>query len=48
MFPRQIELVVPFFLMMMATYALYLDERLECFRVLKYDVETDPLCTQVR
>ncbi|XP_008794954.1 putative clathrin assembly protein At5g35200 [Phoenix dactylifera] len=24
------------------TYALYLEERLECFRVLKYDVETDP------
>ncbi|XP_024968325.1 putative clathrin assembly protein At5g35200 isoform X2 [Cynara cardunculus var. scolymus] len=23
------------------TYALYLEERLECFRVLKYDVETD-------
>ncbi|XP_062233478.1 putative clathrin assembly protein At5g35200 [Phragmites australis] len=23
-------------------YALYLEERLECFRVLKYDVETDP------
>ncbi|KAK8936141.1 putative clathrin assembly protein [Platanthera zijinensis] len=25
------------------TYALYLEERLECFLVLKYDVETDPL-----
>ncbi|OUZ99843.1 AP180 N-terminal homology (ANTH) domain [Macleaya cordata] len=24
------------------TYALFLEERLECFRVLKYDVETDP------
>lgn len=24
------------------TYALYLEERLECIRVLKYDVETDP------
>jgi hypothetical protein len=24
------------------TYALYLEERLECFRVLKYDVESDP------
>ncbi|CAL9117624.1 unnamed protein product [Musa textilis] len=24
------------------TYALYLEERLECFHVLKYDVETDP------
>lgn len=24
------------------TYALYLEERLECFRVLKYDAETDP------
>ncbi|XVF88316.1 hypothetical protein PTKIN_Ptkin19aG0040200 [Pterospermum kingtungense] len=23
------------------TYALYLEERLECFRVLKYDIETD-------
>ncbi|KAA8522978.1 hypothetical protein F0562_009401 [Nyssa sinensis] len=23
------------------TYALYLEERLECFRILKYDVETD-------
>lgn len=23
------------------TYALFLEERLECFRVLKYDVETD-------
>lgn len=26
----------------MRIYALYLEERLECFRVLKYDVETDP------
>ncbi|AQK81706.1 Clathrin assembly protein [Zea mays] len=25
------------------TYALYLDERLECFRILKYDVELDRL-----
>lgn len=25
------------------TYALYLDERVECFRVLKYDVEADRL-----
>jgi len=25
------------------TYSLFLEERLECFRVLKYDVETDPL-----
>jgi hypothetical protein len=25
------------------TYALYLDERVECFRVLKYDVELDRL-----
>ncbi|XP_042448228.1 putative clathrin assembly protein At5g35200 [Zingiber officinale] len=24
------------------TYALYLEERLECFRILKYDVESDP------
>ncbi|XP_042392878.1 putative clathrin assembly protein At5g35200 [Zingiber officinale] len=24
------------------TYALYLEDRLECFRVLKYDVESDP------
>ncbi|XP_072980661.1 putative clathrin assembly protein At5g35200 [Typha angustifolia] len=24
------------------TYALFLEERLECFRVLKYDVESDP------
>lgn len=24
------------------TYALFLEERLECYRVLKYDVETDP------
>lgn len=24
------------------TYALFLEERLECFRVLKYDIETDP------
>ncbi|XP_074559359.1 LOW QUALITY PROTEIN: putative clathrin assembly protein At5g35200 [Curcuma longa] len=24
------------------TYALYLEERLECFRMLKYDVESDP------
>ncbi|KAJ8617723.1 hypothetical protein MRB53_013909 [Persea americana] len=24
------------------TYALFLEERLECFRVLEYDVETDP------
>ncbi|XP_042496486.1 putative clathrin assembly protein At5g35200 isoform X2 [Macadamia integrifolia] len=24
------------------TYALYLEERLECFRILKYDVEADP------
>ncbi|THU48943.1 hypothetical protein C4D60_Mb06t04320 [Musa balbisiana] len=24
------------------TYALYIEERLECFHVLKYDVETDP------
>ncbi|KAK9102057.1 hypothetical protein Sjap_019311 [Stephania japonica] len=24
------------------SYALFLEERLECFRVLKYDVETDP------
>lgn len=23
-------------------YALFLEERLECFRVLKYDVESDP------
>jgi hypothetical protein len=23
------------------TYALFLEERLECFRVLKYDIETD-------
>lgn len=23
------------------TYALYLEERLECFRVLKYDIETE-------
>lgn len=28
------------------TYALYLEERLECFNVLKYDVETDPLKTR--
>lgn len=28
------------------TYALYLEERLECFRVLKYDVETDPVKTR--
>lgn len=28
------------------TYALFLEERLECFRVLKYDVESDPpVCT---
>lgn len=25
------------------TYALYLDERVECFRILKYDVEADRL-----
>ncbi|KAJ6810974.1 putative clathrin assembly protein [Iris pallida] len=25
------------------TYALFLEERLECYRVLKYDVEADPL-----
>lgn len=25
------------------TYALYLEERLECFRVLKYDVEAERL-----
>lgn len=23
------------------TYALFLEERMECFRILKYDVETD-------
>ena len=25
------------------TYALFLEERLECFRVLKYDIETERL-----
>jgi hypothetical protein len=25
------------------TYASYLDERVECFRILKYDVEADRL-----
>ncbi|KAK8967550.1 putative clathrin assembly protein [Platanthera guangdongensis] len=28
------------------SYASYLEERLECFHVLKYDVETDPLKTR--
>ncbi|CAN6450155.1 unnamed protein product [Victoria cruziana] len=28
------------------TYALYLEERLECFRILKYDVETERLRTR--
>ncbi|KAG8367444.1 hypothetical protein BUALT_Bualt16G0072800 [Buddleja alternifolia] len=28
------------------TYALYLEERLECFRVLKYDIEADRLRTK--
>ncbi|XVE63676.1 hypothetical protein DITRI_Ditri07aG0038600 [Diplodiscus trichospermus] len=28
------------------TYALFLEERLECFRVLKYDIETDHLRTK--
>ncbi|KAF3792165.1 putative clathrin assembly protein [Nymphaea thermarum] len=28
------------------TYALYLEERLECFRILKYDVETERLSTR--
>ncbi|KAG9137843.1 hypothetical protein Leryth_024324 [Lithospermum erythrorhizon] len=28
------------------TYALFLEERLECFRVLKYDIETDRLRTK--
>lgn len=25
------------------TYALYLEERLECFRILKYDIESERL-----
>lgn len=25
------------------TYALYLEEKLECIRVVKYDVETEPV-----
>ncbi|EPS69599.1 hypothetical protein M569_05168, partial [Genlisea aurea] len=28
------------------SYALFLEERLECFRILKYDVEADPLRTK--
>ena len=27
----------------MRTYALFLEERLECFRILKYDVEAERL-----
>ena len=27
----------------MRTYALYLEERLECFRVLRYDIESERL-----